>query len=90
VREIVAEHLGVPPGKVTAQARFIGDLGADSLDTVELIMAFEEAFNVSIPETVAERIHTVGDAESVIEGCKPRALVKGFDECEVLPPPGSY
>jgi acyl carrier protein len=62
IKEIVVEHLGVEADKVTPEASFIDDLGADSLDTVELVMAFEEAFNVEIPEDAAEKIATVKDA----------------------------
>jgi acyl carrier protein len=62
VKKIVVEHLGVEPEKVTENANFIDDLGADSLDTVELVMAFEEEFNVEIPDDAAETIVTVGDA----------------------------
>jgi acyl carrier protein len=62
IKEIVVEHLGVEESKVTPEASFIDDLGADSLDTVELVMAFEEAFNVEIPEDAAEKIATVKDA----------------------------
>jgi acyl carrier protein len=62
----VVEHLGVDEGKVTDTASFIDDLGADSLDTVELVMAFEEEFNVEIPDDAAEKIQTVGDAISFI------------------------
>jgi acyl carrier protein len=60
--KIVVEHLGVDEAKVTPEASFIDDLGADSLDTVELVMAFEEKFNVEIPEDAAEKIATVKDA----------------------------
>jgi acyl carrier protein len=67
VKKIVVEHLGVDEGKVTAEASFIDDLGADSLDTVELVMAFEEAFGVEIPEDAAEKITTVKDAIEYIE-----------------------
>ena len=67
VKQIVVEHLGVEESKVTADASFIDDLGADSLDTVELVMAFEEAFNVEIPEDAAEKISTVKDAVEYIE-----------------------
>ncbi len=66
VKKIVVEHLGVEEGKVTEGASFIDDLGADSLDTVELVMAFEEEFNVEIPDDAAEKIQTVGDAISFI------------------------
>ena len=62
VKKIVVEHLGVEPEKVIEGANFIDDLGADSLDTVELVMAFEEEFNVEIPDDAAETIQTVGDA----------------------------
>ena len=62
VKKIVVEHLGVDAEKVTEQASFIDDLGADSLDTVELVMAFEEEFGVEIPDDAAETILTVGDA----------------------------
>ena len=64
VKKIVADHLGVDEQKVTEEASFIDDLGADSLDTVELVMAFEEAFDVEIPDEKAETILTVGDAIS--------------------------
>ncbi|MTI17615.1 acyl carrier protein [Rhodobacteraceae bacterium RKSG542] len=67
VKKIVVEHLGVEADKVTESASFIDDLGADSLDTVELVMAFEEAFGVEIPDDAAETIQTVGDAVSFIE-----------------------
>ncbi len=62
VKKIVAEHLGVEESKVTDNASFIDDLGADSLDTVELVMAFEEEFGVEIPDEAAEKILTVKDA----------------------------
>jgi acyl carrier protein len=62
VKKIVVEHLGVDPDKVTENASFIDDLGADSLDTVELVMAFEEEFSCEIPDDAAETILTVGDA----------------------------
>jgi acyl carrier protein len=62
VKKIVVEHLGVDEAKVTENASFIDDLGADSLDTVELVMAFEEAFSVEIPDDAAEKILTVKDA----------------------------
>ena len=67
VKKIVADHLGVEEEKVTDEASFIDDLGADSLDTVELVMAFEEAFDVEIPDDKAETILTVGDAISHLE-----------------------
>lgn len=62
VKKIVVEQLGVDAGKVTDTASFIDDLGADSLDQVELVMAFEEEFNVEIPDDAAEKILTVNDA----------------------------
>ena len=68
IKAIIAEQLGVKPEEVTPQASFIDDLGADSLDTVELIMALEEEFNVEIPDEDAEKMTTVGDAIKYIEG----------------------
>ncbi|HSM08361.1 MAG TPA: acyl carrier protein [Gemmatimonadota bacterium] len=62
VREIIADELGVEMGKVTDEAAFVEDLGADSLDTVELVMRFEEEFEVEIPDEDAEKMLTVGDA----------------------------
>ena len=67
VKKIVADHLGVEEAKVTEEASFIDDLGADSLDTVELVMAFEEEFGSEISDTEAEKILTVGDAVKFIE-----------------------
>ncbi len=67
VKAIVCEHLGVEASKVTDTASFIDDLGADSLDTVELVMAFEEEFGCEIPDDAAEKIVTVKDAISFIE-----------------------
>jgi acyl carrier protein len=67
VKKIVVEHLGVEADKVTEAASFIDDLGADSLDTVELVMAFEEEFGVEIPDDAAETILTVGDAVKYID-----------------------
>ena len=67
VKKIVVEHLGVEADKVTEEASFIDDLGADSLDTVELVMAFEEEFGVEIPDDAAETILTVGDAVKYID-----------------------
>ncbi|MGL4997637.1 MAG: acyl carrier protein [Cetobacterium sp.] len=68
--EIVVEQLGVEADQVTLEANFIEDLGADSLDTVELIMAFEEEFEVEIPDTDAEKIKTVKDVVNYIEANK--------------------
>ena len=62
VKKIVVEHLGVEAAQVKEDAKFIDDLGADSLDTVELVMAFEEEFAIEIPDDAAEKIQTVGDA----------------------------
>lgn len=67
VKKIVVEHLGVDGGKVTDNASFIDDLGADSLDTVELVMAFEEEFGCEIPDDAAEKILTVKDAIGFID-----------------------
>ena len=67
VKKIVADHLGVDEKKVTEEANFIDDLGADSLDTVELVMAFEEEFGSEISDNEAEKILTVGDAIKFIE-----------------------
>ena len=67
VKKIVADHLGIDEAKVTEESSFIDDLGADSLDTVELVMAFEVEFNVEIPDDAAETIQTVGDAISFLE-----------------------
>lgn len=66
VKKIVVEHLGVDEDKVTESASFIDDLGADSLDTVELVMAFEEEFGLEIPDDAAEKIQTVKDATDYI------------------------
>ena len=67
VKKIVVEHLGVDESKVVDSASFVDDLGADSLDTVELVMAFEEEFSIEIPEADAETIQKVGDAIQYIE-----------------------
>jgi len=67
VREIICEQLGVEEEEVTPSAKFIEDLGADSLDTVELVMAFEEEFGIEIPDEDAEKIVTVGDATQYIK-----------------------
>jgi len=72
VKQIIVEQLGVDEGEVTANASFVDDLGADSLDTVELVMAFEEAFDTEIPDEQAEKIRTVKDAIDYIN-----AHVKG-------------
>lgn len=67
VKEIIVEQLGVDAGEVTEGASFIDDLGADSLDTVELVMAFEEEFGLEIPDEEAEKLQTVGDALSYLK-----------------------
>lgn len=67
VKEIICEQLGVEEDEVTPNAKFIEDLGADSLDTVELVMAFEEEFDLEIPDEDAEKIVTVGDAIGYIK-----------------------
>ena len=67
VKSIIVEQLGVDEGEVTTSASFVDDLGADSLDIVELVMAFEEAFDIEIPDEEAEKIRTVKDAVEYIE-----------------------
>ena len=67
VKQIFVEQLGVDESEVTATASFVDDLGADSLDTVELVMAFEEGFSIEIPDEDAEKIQTVADAIAYIE-----------------------
>ena len=67
VKEIIIDELGVDPEKVTNDASFVDDLGADSLDTVELVMAFEEEFTIDIPDEDAEQMRTVGEAIAYIE-----------------------
>ena len=67
VKQIIVDELGVDEGEVTPNARFIDDLGADSLDTVELVMAFEEEFGAEIPDEDAEKLQTVGDVVKYIE-----------------------
>tara|TARA_Y100000310_G_scaffold189184_1_gene189158 strand:- start:433 stop:669 length:237 start_codon:yes stop_codon:yes gene_type:complete len=71
VKKIVMDHLGVDEAKVTDNASFIDDLDADSLDTVELVMAFEEEFRCEIPDDAAEKILTIKDAISFIENNQP-------------------
>ena len=68
VKNIIVEKLGVEEAEVTPETSFTNDLGADSLDTVELIMEFEKEFNIAIPDDQAEKIGTVGDAIKYIEG----------------------
>ena len=67
VKKIVVDHLGIDESKVTPDSKFIDDLGADSLDTVELVMAFEEKFEIEIPDDAAETILTVKDAINFID-----------------------
>ena len=67
VKEIIVENLGVDAEKVTDDASFVEDLGADSLDTVELVMAFEEEFGIEIPDEDAEKMETVGDAVKYLQ-----------------------
>jgi acyl carrier protein len=68
VKEIIINKLGVEAGQITPEASFTNDLGADSLDTVELVMEFEKAFNLQIPDEDAEKIATVGDAVRYLSG----------------------
>ncbi len=70
VKEIVVQQLGVAPDQVTVDAKFIEDLGADSLDQVELVMALEEEFGTDIPDDEAEKLATVGDAIKYVDSCK--------------------
>ena len=67
VKEIIVEQLGVNPDQVTPEAKFIEDLGADSLDTVELVMAFEEEFGIDVPDEDAEKLQSVGDVIRYVE-----------------------
>jgi len=73
VKKIVLDHLGVDQDKVVENASFIDDLGADSLDTVELVMAFEEEFGCEIPDDAAEKIMTIKDAIEFIESIKSKS-----------------
>ena len=70
VKQIVVDHLGIDQDKVTPESKFIDDLGADSLDTVELVMAFEEKFGIEIPDDAAETIQTVQNAIDYIQNKK--------------------
>ena len=70
VRELVAEKLGVPEAKVTEEAAFVNDLGADSLDVVEFVMAVEEKFKITIPDDEAAKLEKVGDAVKYIDAHK--------------------
>jgi len=73
VKEIIVEQLGVDPEEVTMEASFVNDLGADSLDTVELVMALEEEFNIEIPDEEAEKLDTVGKAIEYINKHKAQS-----------------
>ncbi len=70
VKDIIVEQLSVTPEQVTKEAKFIDDLGADSLDTVELVMAFEEEFGVDVPDEEAEKLVSVGDVITFVEANK--------------------
>ena len=67
IKRIIAEQLGVDDGEITSESHFLDDLGADSLDTVELVMALEEEFGIEIPDEDAEKIQTVGDVAKYID-----------------------
>jgi acyl carrier protein len=67
VKEIIMDKLGVEESQITPEAHFINDLGADSLDIVELVMAFEQAFNIQIPDEDSEKIQTIGDVYKYLE-----------------------
>ena len=75
VRSIIVEQLGVESDKVTADAKFIEDLGADSLDTVELVMAFEENFDIEVPDEEAEKLQSVADVVAYIEKVQGLSLI---------------
>ena len=75
VKKIVLDHLGIDEGKVVENASFIDDLGADSLDTVELVMAFEEEFGCEIPDDAAEKIMTIKDAIEFIESIESKSYL---------------
>ncbi|MBA7520963.1 Acyl carrier protein [subsurface metagenome] len=75
IKKIIVDRLGVDESKITENSSFIADLGADSLDIVDLIMAFEEEFNIEIPDEIAEKIKTVGDAINEIR--KREGIQKG-------------
>lgn len=97
VKGIVVDKLGVDANKVTEEATFINDLGADSLDTVELIMDLEKEFNITIPEDKAEEIKTVGDAIAFVEAnqysgpsvSRPIYPTSHKAAAEMPPPPGA-
>lgn len=68
VKDIIVDQLGVNADQVTPEAKFIEDLGADSLDTVELVMAFEEEFEIEVPDEEAEKLQSVGDVNTYVKG----------------------
>jgi len=68
VKDIIVDQLGVSADQVTLEAKFIEDLGADSLDTVELVMAFEEEFEIEVPDEEAEKLQSVGDVVTYVKG----------------------
>lgn len=70
VKDIIVEQLGVSADQVKLESKFIEDLGADSLDTVELVMAFEEEFGIEVPDESAEKLQSVGDVVTYVEGAK--------------------
>jgi acyl carrier protein len=74
VKQIIVDQLGVEPSQVTEKAKFVEDLGADSLDTVELVMALEEEFSLEIPDEDAEKITSVGDAIEYIQNNSKKAV----------------
>jgi len=86
ITEIIVEQLGVKPEEVVPEASFVDDLGADSLDTVELVMAFEEEFGAEIPDEDAEKIQTVGDAVKYIEEKNKSEVVARFSDLETISP----
>ena len=91
VKDIIVEQLGVNPEQVTPQASFIEDLGADSLDIVELVMAFEEEFSVEVPDEDAEKLQTVGDVTEVHRRARQAAIVGGRCQyCRSFAAPGTY
>jgi len=89
VVEIIAEELGVNKNQITLESHFINDLGADSLDQVELVMALEDEFDISIPEEAMEKIQTVGEAIEYIKSIKPELAheVEGSATQDILEEP---
>jgi acyl carrier protein len=74
VKKVIQQQLGIPPDSIVPAANLIDDLGADSLDSVELVMAFEEAFDMQIPDTLAETLHTVQDLIDLVNAHSHKAL----------------